>query len=244
MLALLFTSCDKEEPQFSPDVSLERQTVEEPTTKEPLIYDDQNFMVVENLTIKQGERVPVEKIQRLAPDFWATQIEPQLPKKSNSRAFSLDTVQTWGIATTWNETCNCGTENCPRLGAEIQGLKVYSFGSLWLQLDSEPASHWWGQMVYDKDSKGLTNYGSYHYMRHINYNSKGTLHVSWWLADPDITGMSLVFIDIDGPLSVPDYGLYTWWDAYNETKVFSNTSNDENAIKNFYTSCGSCDACN
>lgn len=235
-LALLSViSCDKTLPAD------EGAPLDDGPQKFELTFEDQNWMQVEDLVIRQGDKVPIEVLKEKAPDFFWNSIAPNIYVKSSRRDIDLDTIANWGVATYWNQTCNCGPENCPLLGQELQGIK----NGNWIQVDSEPQSHWWGSMTYEKDPKSLTDYGTIlHLLRHINYNSKGSLQVSWWVYDPDLPPSPYVhFIDIDGPVSVPDYGLYTWFTVYNEDVVLTGTGNQENAITNFYTSCSSCDSC-
>jgi len=233
MVATLFTviSCEKTEPVQSEGIT-ERKPVPEPTQKIPLEFEDKNEVQIEGLLVKQGDRIPFSVLKEKAPEFY----EEHVASKMNHSRTIMDTMQSWSVAWTWSQQCTCGPEYCPKLGAEVQGSKNGS----WIQVASRPASQWWKQMAYYNDSKNLTVFsnGNQQY-RHINYNAKSTLTVSLFYSD--IVNQVGVYVDIDGPITVGDYGSYTWNSAYNGQKIF--TAPDENGISSFYTSCSTCNPC-
>lgn len=225
----LFTviSCDKSEPVQSEGIT-ERKPVPEPTEKIPLEFDDKNEVQIEGILVRQGDVIPFSVLKEKAPEFYEQNIGRRI---NHSRAFILDTMPSWSVNWTWSQNCNCGPEYCPKLGAEVQGQKNGS----WIQVDNRASYEWWKQMAYYDDEKNLTNFSNgNHQFRHINYNAKGTLVVTLFYQDPNTqTG---VFIDIDGPLTVGDYGSYTWCSAYHESRVI-NSAPDEGGISDGGIAC-------
>lgn len=234
--AALFSviSCEKTETVQSEGIT-ERKPVPEPTQKIPLEFEDINEVQIEGLLVKSGDKISFKELKEKAPDFFEQNVPERM--RSKARAFILDTMPSWSTNWTWSQNCTCGAEYCPTLGAEVQGKKN---ASTWVQCDSRASYEWWKQMAYYDDVKSLANYGYYHHFRHINYNAKGTLTVSLFYSDP-VTQQG-VFVDIDGPIVVGDYGNYTWCSTYHENKVINSTP-DENGVYNFYTSCATCDPC-
>lgn len=230
LFAFLLTSCDKE-----PTITENPQSDYQPDRYDQ--FTDENQIRIEGLTIKAGDFVEFDQIREKAPNWWANEIE-QVYKASlnpNSRALAL-----WGVTTEFDNDCDCGAQNCPTLGQELQGQK----GS-WIQVHSQNSGNPFGDMNYYRDDKNLTNYSGHHNLRYINYNSRGLLTMMFWYHIKCIgagCGAGVYVPDVDGPIQVGDNNVINYFKSWNET-LAPFQSPDENAIIYQYSTCATCDAC-
>lgn len=229
---LLFTACDKEEPQFSPEDDL---TLFKPDPGKMMdkvvVTEDINVAYLNGFEMKKGEHYQVRDhpelleffIQELGvnPDDYP--IESARGKRSIAHRF---------IFVSFDDDCIGDPEVCPELGQELQGFK----GSSYQQIRSAPSYNPFQTLIYKYDPKPLNNISddyNYHYYRHINYNGSGTIEVGFYCYNHNLDAW---FVDRDD-ISISDYGQHTFFDVWSEAQTLSDFSTDENAVRWSYSSC-------